>query len=226
MRVVLTTFGTMGDNAPMFALAEALREQGNEPVLLFNPLCQAEAAARVLPFVGVGRRWDPEEVADVAKCADPMRGAIAIWNDFHLPNVAPTFHPVQRAITEHRADVVVSHWLSFGAYFAARQAGVRHAVVNLAPCWWYSHRDPSLYNPIDAPAWLLRLLLFMPRLLVNRVVGGSLQSVCREIGVPWRRDQYFAALGEADHNLGMWSPTFRPLANWNVYWPSRAPPTV
>jgi UDP:flavonoid glycosyltransferase YjiC (YdhE family) len=210
--VVLTSFGTTGDNAPIIALAEALRAQGDAPLLLLNPLYEAEARARQLPFSAVGPRWAPDEVAEAEKYLHPRTGAIAIWNDFYLPNVARSFAAVRSAIAEHRADAVVSHWLCFGAHFAARAAGLRHAIVNLAPCWWYSRADPSIYTALDGPRWLLRWFLFLPRLLVNHFIGGSLRAVCAELGVPHRRDVYFDMFRRADLNLALWSPAFRPSA--------------
>jgi UDP:flavonoid glycosyltransferase YjiC (YdhE family) len=213
MRVVLTSFGTTGDNAPIIALAEALRAEGDAPLLLLNPLYEAEARARQLPFSPVGERWSPDEVADAAKYLHPQKGAIAIWNDFYLPNVARTFAAVRRAIAEHQADAVVSHWLSFGAHFAARAAGVRHGIVNLAPCWWYSRADPSSYSAFAGPRWLLRWFLFLPRLLVNHFIGRSLRAVCAELGVAHRREIYFDMFRQADLNLALWSPAFRPTAS-------------
>jgi rhamnosyltransferase subunit B len=212
MRVLLTAFGTSGDNLPTIALAQALRARGDEPLLLLNPLYEEAARARGLAFVPVGPRWVPEEVANAARYLHPRRGAIAIWNDFYLPNVARTFETVRRAIVEHRAEVVVSHWLCFGGHFAAGVAGVHHVVMNLAPCWWYSRADPSAYSAVAGPRWLLRWMLFLPRWLVNHFIGGSLRAVCRALGVPHRRDVYFAAFREADHNLALWSPAFRPPA--------------
>jgi UDP:flavonoid glycosyltransferase YjiC (YdhE family) len=210
--VVLTSFGTTGDNAPIIALAEALRVQGDAPLLLLNPLYEAEARARQLPFSAVGPRWAPDEVAEAEKYLHPRTGAIAIWNDFYLPNVARSFAAIRGAIAEHRADAVVSHWLCFGAHFAARAAGVRHAIVNLAPCWWYSRADPSTYSALDGPPWLLRWCLFLPRWLVNHFIGGSLRAVCAELGVPHRRDLYFDMFRQADLNLALWSSAFRPSA--------------
>ncbi len=212
MRVLLTAFGTTGDNAPFLAIAEALRAQGDEPLLLLNPLYEAAARARGFRFMPVGARWSPDEVADSAKYLHPRTGAIAIWNDFYLPNVAHTFAAVRRAIAEERIDVVVGHWLCFGAHFAARQAGVRHAIVNLAPCWWYSRQDPSLYTALDGPGWLRRAMVWLPRWLVNHVLGRSLRATCEELGVPYRKDAYFAMFEEAELNLALWSPRFRPAA--------------
>jgi rhamnosyltransferase subunit B len=212
MRVILTAFGTTGDNAPFIALADALRAQGAEPLLLLNPLYESAVKARGLPFVPIGERWAHDEVEDIPKYLHPRTGGIAIWNDFYLPNVARTFAAVSRAIAEHRADMVVGHWLCFGAHFAARKAGVRRAIVTLAPCWWYSRQDPSIYTDVDAPRWLRRAMIGLPRFLVNRFIGGSMRGVCGELGVPFRRDEYFAMFGEADLNLGMWPEAFRPAA--------------
>jgi UDP:flavonoid glycosyltransferase YjiC (YdhE family) len=212
MRVILTTFGTTGDNSPMIAIAEALREQGDEPLLLLNPLYQEAVAARGLPFVPVGPRWDPEEIADPAKYARPIWGPAAVWRDLYLPRVVPTFEAVRQAIREHHADVVVSHWLCFGSHLAARLAGVRNVVVALAPCWWYSREDPSVYSPLDGPDWLLRAGLFIPRIMANLIVSRSLRGICRDLGLACRRDEYFAVFRDAHANLGLWSPTLRAAA--------------
>jgi UDP:flavonoid glycosyltransferase YjiC (YdhE family) len=97
MRVILTTFGTTGDNAPMIAIAEALRERAHEPLLLLNPLYEAAMAGRGLPFVPVGPRWDRNDTVDPKRYARAFRGPSAIWNDLFLPNVMPTFQAVRKA---------------------------------------------------------------------------------------------------------------------------------
>lgn len=56
MRELLTSFGTPGDNLALIALAEALRAQGDEPLLLLNPLYEQAVRARGLPFIAVGPR--------------------------------------------------------------------------------------------------------------------------------------------------------------------------
>jgi rhamnosyltransferase subunit B len=212
MRVILTAFGTTGDNAPLIAIAEALRAQGDEPLLLLNPLYQAAMAGRGLPFVAVGSRWDPGDIVDPGKYARPISGPAAIWNDFYLPKVMPTFQAVRKVIAEYRADVVVGHWLSFGSHLAARQAGIRNVVVCLAPCWWYSREDPSQHSPLGGPTWLLRAGIGIAHFVVNRLISRSLRAACRDLGLPWRPDEYFAVLREAHANLGMWSPALRAAA--------------
>lgn len=83
------------------------------------------------------------------------------------------------------------------------------ALVTLAPCWWYSRADPSVYNDVDGPRWLLRWMQWLPRFLVNHYIGRSLRAFCGAIGAPYRRDHYFRALAEADLNLGLWPAAFR-----------------
>lgn len=212
MRVLLSAFGTAGDHLPFFALADALRARGDEPVLLLNPAYEEDARRRGFAFVPVGARWTPEDVADNRKYVDPRTGGMAIWNDFYLPNVTHTFEAVDRAIRDWRADRVVAHWLCFGAHFAARRASIPHAVVSLAPCWWYSRRDPSNFTALEGGERYRRFLQFLPRWLVNRVLSRSLRAPAEHAGLAPRRDEYFCAFTDAAANLALWSPRFRGVA--------------
>src|ERR1700756_4416498 len=65
MKIVLTSFGSMGDVQPFLALAVELRKHGHEPLLAFSP----NFANRILPlkleFCPIGPELDPSLIRGV-----------------------------------------------------------------------------------------------------------------------------------------------------------------
>lgn len=212
MKVVVNAFGTAGDVNPFLAVARALAEQGHEPVLALNPACEATAKATGFRFVPIGKRWDVDEQAGLERYLDPNQGGINVWTDICLPNVAPSYRDLAELIARERPDGVFAHFLCVGAHWAARAAKVRCAIATLAPCWWCSKERPSIFAPQVPPKWLHRHLTWIPRIAINLTISKPMAPVCRELGRPHRKDEYFRIFQEAELDLGLWSPALRPPA--------------
>ncbi|HEY3450574.1 MAG TPA: glycosyltransferase [Myxococcales bacterium] len=213
MRIVVNAFGTAGDVNPFIAIARALAALGHEPILALNPACEAAAKETGLRFVPVGPRWDVDEVAGLERYLDPNQGGINVWKEICLPNVAPTYRELGELISQERPDGVFAHFLCVGAQWAARAAQVRCAIATLAPCWWCSAERPAIFAPQVPPRWLHRHLMWVPRIAIDFTISKPMAPVCRELGRPFRKDEYFRIFQEADLDLGLWSPALRPPAS-------------
>jgi UDP:flavonoid glycosyltransferase YjiC (YdhE family) len=213
VRILVNAFGTAGDVNPLLAVALALAAQGHQPLLALNPACETAARATGLPFFPVGPRWDVDEVAQLERYLDPNRGGIRVWEEICLPNVGPSYRDLSFLIAEQRPDAVLAHFLCVAAHWAARVAQVPCALATLAPCWWVSKGIPATFAPQVPPAWLHPHVVWVARTAINLAVSRPLRRVCRELGRPFRRDEYFRIFAEADLNLGLWSPALRPAAD-------------
>lgn len=212
MKILVNAFGTGGDVLPFLTIAQELAALGHAPTLALNPACEAQARATGLPFVAVGPRWDIDELSRLDRYLDPNRGGIRIWEEVCLPNVVPTYRELSALMARERPDAVLAHFLSVGAQWAARAAGVRCAIATLAPCWWCSRDIPSIFSPMVPPRWLHRHLTGLARFLFDRMISEPLAPVCAELGRPFRKDEYFRIFQEAELDLALWSPAFRPAA--------------
>ncbi|MGC4122519.1 MAG: glycosyltransferase [Myxococcales bacterium] len=212
MKLLVNAFGTAGDVNPFLSIARALAAMGHEPVLALNPACEAAAKATGLRFHPVGPRWDVDEVSGLDRYLDPNQGGINVWREICIPNVAPTFRELKEILAQEKPDGVFAHFLCVGAHWAAKAAGLRCAIAMLAPIWWVSKERPGTFAPQVPPAWLHPHVVWVAKAAINWSISRPLAPVCRELGRPFRKDEYFRIFQEADLDLGLWSPALRPPA--------------
>lgn len=212
MKALITSFGTDGDNNPFIALALAMRDRGDEPILLLNPHYAKKAAQLGLRFVPLGEGWHVDDIQGKQKYMHFLKGSAAIFEDFYLPRIAPTYRAVREAIEREQPDVVVSHFFSYGATWAARAAGVPDAVVTLAPCMWMSYDSPPIFSPFVPPMWSRGPLLWVFRAVVDSIFRKWLGGAAAQLALPPRRSWYFSNFDEAGINLALWSGAFTPPA--------------
>ena len=74
MRIVLTSFGTLGDIHPLIALALELQRRGHHPVLAVPELFRPKIVSLGLEFAPVGPILDPEDNQLVAMLMDIRKG--------------------------------------------------------------------------------------------------------------------------------------------------------
>ncbi len=210
MRAILTTFGTSGDFSPMLAIARALKDQGDDPVMVTNPYYEERLARAGIEAVLCGDRLDPVVVVQDPRYSHKHLGPFNSWNDLFLPQVRHIHDAVQALLAQAPTAVVVNHPWCFGGFLAAEAAQVPSAMVSLAPLVWYSVEDPSLYGVTRPPAWLHGWLMAGPmRWLFNGFFSRSMRRACRELGVRDHKTLFFDAMNLSALNLGLWSPSWR-----------------
>ena len=210
MRVILTTFGTSGDFSPMLAIARALKDQGDDPVMVTNPYYEDRLASAEIEAILCGERLDPVEVVQDPRYTHKRFGPFNSWNDLFLPQVRYIHDAVRKLLAQASTAVVVNHPWCFGGFLAAEAAQVPSAMASLAPLVWYSVEDPSLYGVTRPPAWMHGWLMAGPmRWIFNGFFSRSLRLACRELGAPDHKRLFFDAMNLCALNLGLWSPSWR-----------------
>ena len=74
MRIVLSSFGTLGDIHPLIALALELQRRGHLPVLAVPELFRPKIVSLGLEFAPVGPILDPDDNQLVAMLMDIRKG--------------------------------------------------------------------------------------------------------------------------------------------------------
>jgi UDP:flavonoid glycosyltransferase YjiC (YdhE family) len=187
-RIVLATFGSLGDLHPFLALALGLRECGAAPVLATHELYRERIEALGIEFAPLRPNYDPNQEDLNLLSMDPWRGTEAIIREGLFPNLRDTYHDLARAA--EGASLLVSHTIVFPAPLVAEKAQVPWASVLLAPMALMSATDPP--HPAPVP-WVNKVWSFGPR--VNRVLINLIrrkterwcepvQQLRRELGLP------------------------------------------
>jgi MGT family glycosyltransferase len=189
-RIVLTTFGSLGDLHPYLALARGLKERGHDPVIA------ASAAYRErVEQLGVGFSpvrpdlLDPDAMREeMQHVMDPRHGTEEVLRRWVLPALRESYDDL--LVAADGADLIVSHLLTFAAPLVAEQRGLPWVSTALQPMALFSANDPPVY-PQTAPLTGLPFLSpwfwrgfrhFLTRLA--RPWFAPLQALRAEIGLP------------------------------------------
>ncbi len=177
-RVVLLTFGSLGDLHPYIALALELRVRGHRPVIAANGSHRPIVEAEGIPFHAV--RPDISDFGtetDVMKKVMDLRaGPEYVIRKLLMPNLRASYDDITAVCAG--ADLLVSHPLTLAAPLVAekkRAEGMAWASIGIAPSAFLSAYDPPVFAPAQG---LIHLRVLGPGFYgkLLRVLTGSTRS--------------------------------------------------
>lgn len=221
-RIVLSTFGSLGDLHPFIALALGLRDRGHDAVI-----ATSEAYRARIEGLGIGFRPvrpdmpDPAAIPElVHRIMDARTGSETVIRELMMPVLRESYED-QRAASEG-ADLLVSHTLTFGVRLAAEKLGLPWASVMLQPLGFMSVYDPPVL-PVGQFVGKLRFL----GPAFHRLFFGLGKWSVRNWTIPWhqlraelglpatREDPLFAGAHSSRLVLALFSPLFAaPQHDW------------
>jgi rhamnosyltransferase subunit B len=175
-RIVLATFGSLGDLHPFIALAKELQARGHVPVVATSEFHRERIERQGIEFFPVqpdllefeGR---PEFFRDLM---DRKKGTENVIRHLFMANLRDSYDDTLEAV--RGADLLVSHAVAFAGPLVAEATGIPWVSAVLSPISLMSKHDPSV--PPQLP--LLRHL---------RVLGprfhGPLYGLARRMLRPW-----------------------------------------
>ncbi len=158
-RILLNTFGSLGDLHPYLALAIALQRRGHTAVLATSAVYRKKVEAEGLEFAAV--RPDVGELVDkpefTAKLWDNRRGTEYLLRDYLIPQVKQSFEDLQPAC--RGADLLLTHAAGYAGPIVGELLRMRWSSVALQPAVFFSSLDPSV---VAAAPWARHLYRFGP----------------------------------------------------------------
>ncbi len=189
-RVLLATFGSLGDLHPYLAVGRALLARGHQARIATSSDYQSNVEAAGLEFVAVApslaQLGTPQELA--RRLADPLRGTQTMVRDLIMPHLRESHRQLHAAALG--ADLLISHPLTFMLQVVATEQRKPWLSSVLAPGSFLSRDDPPAMAPINSLQIARRLGPAVYRLLlgsVRRTVRGweqPLHDLRRELGQP------------------------------------------
>ncbi len=156
-RIVLTTFGSLGDLHPYIAVALGLQIRGHEAIIATSGCYRQKIEA-----LGIGFRALRPDFPDLNANADLMRrvmdqrrGSEYVVRELMMPVLRESYEDTLAAA--EGADLLVSHMLTFTTQLVAAKEGIPWASTILQPFCFLSAHDP----PVLAPAPFLAKLRFL-----------------------------------------------------------------
>ena len=221
MKIVLATFGSLGDLHPMIALGVELRKRGHEIVFNTLEVYREKMDALAFEFYPMRPDLDPEKDRELAReIMDAKGGTEKLLREILLPNVRPMFDDVMRAA--EGADVLISGEVVFAAASVAEKTGVMWMTTSLAPASFLSPHDPF----VPPTAQWLKNFRFLGATVhgvmysgVRRMVASWLapyREFRREIGLDETHDPVFKGKFSNLLHLAMFSKVLgKPQPDWH-----------
>ncbi|WP_424362344.1 glycosyltransferase [Methylocystis parvus] len=219
-KILIATFGSLGDLHPFVALAHALAREGFAPVI-------ATSAAYADYILGEGLRFAPirPDADDLTSRLGMDLGEIArkmseddkfLFDTLIFPHLRESYDDLLAA--SEGAVAIVSHSLAFSARIVAEARGLPLATVLLSPMMLYSAYDP----PLGSRAPLRRAPIGKVEIAYNRFLLWSLSHAIalwaeplrrlrRELGLKPRYGlDLLLGVKSSDAVIGLFSPTLAP----------------
>jgi rhamnosyltransferase subunit B len=220
-RVVITTFGSLGDLNPYLGLALGLKARGHHPVIataeFYRPFVEAEGVG----FRPVRPDLDPHETEAVRRITKPRRTPGYLMKELLFPRLQESYEDLSEAT--QGADVLLTHPLTFAGPLVAEKVSIPWVSTVLAPI--------SFFSAHDFPALPLfpRLAVVLRRLGpgAGHALGGLAKRATRHWPEPVRRLRAEVGLSPGKHPIheGQFSPELvlamfsRVLAKPQPDWP-------
>ncbi len=220
-RILLTTFGSLGDLHPYLALARGLRAHGALPVIGTSAYYREMVESRGIAFVPIRPDFpEPEAMQRVAvDLMDARKGTATVVREMTMPWVRESYADTLAAAKD--ADLLISHLLTFATPLVAETRGIPWVSVVLQPMLFFSAFDPPALPHFQ---WVNRLPfdpgkpfwrgLKRGAMLTASQWYGELRALQRDLGRPTRQDPMFETYSPW-LTLALFSPHFAaPQPDW------------
>jgi UDP:flavonoid glycosyltransferase YjiC (YdhE family) len=181
-RIVLTTFGSLGDVHPYIAIALGLQARGHEAVIATSGYFRQKIEALGIGFRAV-RPDHPDVDTDTAlmrRIMDRRKGPECVIREVMMPVLRESYTDTLAAA--EGADLLVSHMLTFTTRLVAERKSITWASSYLQPLGFFSVYDPPVLPQVS---FLAKLRCLGP--VFHRPLFGCAKWSVRAWSEPWHR---------------------------------------
>lgn len=181
-RVVLTTFGSVGDLHPFVAIGKGLQARGHDAVIAAPPVHRPRVERYGLAFRPVRPDTAFIDDGEVVRRYLKATGLIDFVRDVYFKALPEAYADTLAAA--EGADLLVSHPISsYVARLVAEKAGIGWVSTHIVPLGFFSTHDPSIFPLAPRASKLLRPLgpwFWTPAFAIGK-------RLTRSIAEPWER---------------------------------------
>ena len=218
-KIVLSTFGSLGDIHPKIALGIELKKRGHHVV--FNVMESFREKFDILGFEISPLRpdIDPEDKELIRRIMDLKEGPKVMFNEILQPNLSFMYKDMLKAV--EGADLLISGEIVLPVKSVVEKTGIKWISTSLAPISFLSANDPSVYPSAE----FLETLRFMPKFfhsfildLARKTFHGWLKpyrQFRRDLGLDDKHNPIFEGKFSKLLHLAMFSKALaKPQPDW------------
>src|ERR687885_734301 len=147
-RIVITTYGSLGDLYPYLAIALELKARGHQAAIATSEYYRSTIEAEGIEFYPVQPDLLPdieENQAIFRRILDVKHGSEYVVRQMLLPHLRKSYDGLKAAISN--ADLLLTHPLVFAGPLVAETTGIPWVSSVLGPLAFLSAYDPPVLAP-------------------------------------------------------------------------------
>lgn len=218
-KIVIATFGSLGDLNPFVALAHALKTRGFAPVIATSAVYRSWIESEGFGFAPM--RPDVDDLTarlgldmdEIARRLTQDEGFL--FQELIFPYLRRSYEDVVAASAG--ATAVVAHSLAFAAQIAAERLRLPLVNVILSPLFLLSafdppqsERAPFVRAPRSAAALAYNRVLLWSAIQIMALRSAPIAALRRELGLPPRRGRALLTAPAAAATMALTSPLLAP----------------
>ncbi len=219
-KIVLSTFGSLGDVHPKIALGIELKKRGHEVVFNLMEFYREKIESLGFEILPLRPDIDPDNRELARELMDAKTGTEKIIRQIIMPNLRPMFEDMMSAV--EGADLLITGEIVYAAKSVVEKTKIKWISTSLAPGSMFSSHDPFV-PPI---AQWFENLRFMPagfHKTVFSFMRGTVKSwfepykkFRRELGLDENHDPIFYGKYSNLLHLAMFSKVLgKPQPDWH-----------
>jgi UDP:flavonoid glycosyltransferase YjiC (YdhE family) len=219
-RIVITSFGSLGDLYPYLALAQGLKQRGHEAIIATSPHYRQRIEAEGVTFCPVRPDLDPEDRVLIRRLMEPKHGPEVLIRQCLIPYLRHSYADLTAAA--RGADLLITHPITFAGPLVAERLQIPWVSTVLAPMSLFSVYDLPVFPamPWLAPLYrrrpgVSRLLLRLGRWMTS-TWAEPVRQLRDEVGLQARGDPLYEGQFSPGLTLALFS---RVLATPQPDWP-------
>jgi UDP:flavonoid glycosyltransferase YjiC (YdhE family) len=220
MKIVISTFGSLGDTHPKIALALELRKRGHEVSFALMEAYREKIEMLGFPFRPMRPNFDPEDKELGRRVMDAKNGTKLLLKELLLPNIRPMYEDLMKAVDG--ADLLITGEVVFAAKSVVEKTGIKWITTSLAPASFLSAHDPF----VPPTAQWLKHFRFLGNTFHGTMYGfvrglikswlGEYRKFRREIGLSENHDPVFDGKFSRLLHLALFSKVIgKPQPDWH-----------
>jgi rhamnosyltransferase subunit B len=228
MRLLITTFGSLGDLFPYIAVAKELQQRGVSVAIASTEDHKPYLDLHGVEFVPMGVNVTDmleHEPHLMRKIMDRDNGSEYVLRHLVMGNLRRNYDDLMKATDG--VDLLVTHTISYATILVARKKNIPFVGTILSPLNYWSKYDPPVMPGATFLPTLHRMLgtpavSFVMNRMKNQIYswGEEYRKLQSELGLEVdRRNIFFEGQFSPLKNLGLFSPLFGPPQQ---DWPSNA----
>ena len=166
-KILLTTFGSLGDLNPYLGLAVGLKSRGYEPAIATTGLYRDYVEREGVGFHAVRPDASPEDRDLILRVLHRRTGLEYLFRELLFGTLRETYRDLEEAA--RGASLVITHPLSFAAQVLAEKHGIPWVSTVLSPISLLSSHDPPIFPKFSFLRILRPLGPFVNRWAVLRL---------------------------------------------------------